>query len=135
MCGVVGCASCVEEKKEPAAAAARRARATDTPPPHTHNSTANKAPYPTHTRTHTQTAHQQQVGQNAAEQARGDDRVQPLLQRGDAQDELDDVAKRRVQQAADDVAEPQREVLGHLAQQQRERDEAAEVLLCCDVVD
>ena len=42
--------------------------------------------------------------------------------------ELDDVAKRGVQQAADDVAEAQREVLRHLAQHQRQRQQRKEIL-------
>ena len=74
------------------------------------------------------TKDEQEVGQHGADQRRGHDVVQALLQRRDRQDELDDVAEGRIEQTADGVAEPDGQVLRHLPQEQRQGDQRQEVL-------
>lgn len=62
------------------------------------------------------TQHEQQVGEDGAQQRHGHHVVQPAVERGQRQDHLHHVAKGGVEEAAQELAAAQRQVLGDVAQ-------------------
>ena len=82
-------------------------------------------------RSERRTEDEQEVGEDGSQVGEARDVVQRALvlrQRDARQDELDDVAEGGVDEAADDLARAQRQVLRHLAQDERQGDDPEKVL-------
>lgn len=77
------------------------------------------------------TEDKEKVGQHRAQVGEASNIVQLLAVLGEGNagdDELHNVAEGSVYKAADDVTAAQRQVLGHVSQDERKRDDANEVL-------